>query len=133
MKLADGDGDDRVTLPEYEKSIIRALKKQGVRIYENEMFWMLLLLALTLNLNRVVPENIHVCHPLSYPLKLTFHQIQLSLFYCMIPLCNKGLFGWSLNINNGSNIWVVYNTWISKMFSSNSNGQSSQGFKKYSQ
>lgn len=35
MKLTDGDGDDKVTLPEYERSIIRALKKQGVRIYEN--------------------------------------------------------------------------------------------------
>ena len=35
MKLTDGDGDGHVTLPEYEQSIIRALKKQGVRIYED--------------------------------------------------------------------------------------------------
>lgn len=34
MKLTDGDNDGHVTLPEYEQSIIRALKKQGVRIYE---------------------------------------------------------------------------------------------------
>jgi hypothetical protein len=34
MKLTDSDLDGRVTLPEYEHSIIRALKKQGVRIYE---------------------------------------------------------------------------------------------------
>lgn len=34
MKLADGNGDGQVTLEEYEKSIIRALKKQGIKIYE---------------------------------------------------------------------------------------------------
>lgn len=34
MKLTDNDNNGRVTLPEYEQSIIRALKKQGVRIYE---------------------------------------------------------------------------------------------------
>ena len=34
MKLADGDGDGQVTLEEYERSIIRALKKQGIKIYE---------------------------------------------------------------------------------------------------
>lgn len=34
MKLADGDGDGQVTLQEYERSIIRALKKQGIKIYE---------------------------------------------------------------------------------------------------
>lgn len=34
MKLTDGDGDGCVSLPEYEHSIIRALKKQGVRIYD---------------------------------------------------------------------------------------------------
>ena len=35
MKLADGDGDGHVTLVEYERSIIRALKKQGIKIYED--------------------------------------------------------------------------------------------------
>ena len=34
MRLADGDNDGYVTLPEYEQSIIRALKKQGVKIYQ---------------------------------------------------------------------------------------------------
>jgi hypothetical protein len=34
MRLADGDGDGHVTLPEYERSIIRALKKQGIKIYD---------------------------------------------------------------------------------------------------
>ena len=34
MKIADGDGDGYVTLRDYEKSIIRALKKQGIKIYE---------------------------------------------------------------------------------------------------
>ena len=33
MKLADGDGDGHVTFDEYERSIIRALKKQGIKIY----------------------------------------------------------------------------------------------------
>jgi hypothetical protein len=35
MRLADGDGDGQVTLDEYEKSIIRALNKQGIKIYED--------------------------------------------------------------------------------------------------
>lgn len=34
MRLADGDGDGHVTIDEYEQSIIRALKKQGIKIYE---------------------------------------------------------------------------------------------------
>jgi hypothetical protein len=34
MKLADGDGDGHVTIEEYERSIIRALKKQGIKIYD---------------------------------------------------------------------------------------------------
>jgi hypothetical protein len=33
MKIADGDGDGQVTLAEYERSIIRALKTQGIKIY----------------------------------------------------------------------------------------------------
>jgi hypothetical protein len=33
MKIADGDGDGQVTLTEYERSIVRALKKQGIKIY----------------------------------------------------------------------------------------------------
>lgn len=33
MKLTDNDNDGHVTLREYEHSIIRALKKQGVKIY----------------------------------------------------------------------------------------------------
>lgn len=32
MKIADEDGD-QVILPEYERSIICALKKQGIKIY----------------------------------------------------------------------------------------------------
>lgn len=38
MKLADVDGDGHVTLLEYERSIIRALKKQGIKIYEEWVF-----------------------------------------------------------------------------------------------
>ena len=34
MRIADGNGDGQVTLPEYERSIIRALKKQGIKIYD---------------------------------------------------------------------------------------------------
>lgn len=34
MKLTDNDNDGRVFLPEYERSIVRALKKQGVKIYD---------------------------------------------------------------------------------------------------
>jgi hypothetical protein len=34
MKIADGNGDGQVSLEEYERSIIRALKKQGIKIYE---------------------------------------------------------------------------------------------------
>lgn len=36
MKLTDYDNDGLVTLREYEHSIIRALKKQGVKIYNDD-------------------------------------------------------------------------------------------------
>lgn len=33
MKIADGDSDGQVNLSEYERSIIRALNKQDIKIY----------------------------------------------------------------------------------------------------
>ncbi len=35
MRLTDHNRDGKVTLPKYEKSIIRALLKQGIKIYED--------------------------------------------------------------------------------------------------